>query len=191
MAEDTRERILDAALAVFADAGFAGATTRTIAAAAGCNVATLAYHYGDKQGLYDAVVDRIYEAMVRVEVPTDWPATPRERLRKLVRFAWTYIRGHRDDIRVLLRHVMDAGVLPERARDRWTGELQARAMQMMLLLEVRLPEKPLLALLTLNHLIVRYGITDTDELRRLTGEHEAEDVVAEHVADVACMLFGL
>ena len=62
----TAERILEAALACFAKGGFAGTSTRTLADAAGVNVATLAYHFKDKEGLYKAAVDSIYEQFFAV-----------------------------------------------------------------------------------------------------------------------------
>ncbi len=52
--EETRREILRAATDAFAASGFAGATTRAIAARAGVNVATLHYHFGSKEGLYRA-----------------------------------------------------------------------------------------------------------------------------------------
>ena len=54
--EETRRDILEAAERSFASAGFAGATTRQVASAAGVNVATLHYHFGSKEGLYRAVL---------------------------------------------------------------------------------------------------------------------------------------
>ena len=54
--EETRRQILDAAARAFSESGFVGATTRTVAARAGVNVATLHYHYGSKEGLYRAVL---------------------------------------------------------------------------------------------------------------------------------------
>jgi AcrR family transcriptional regulator len=53
--EQSRERLLQAALALFADRGFASTSTREIAEAAGTNVAAIAYYFGDKAGLYRAV----------------------------------------------------------------------------------------------------------------------------------------
>lgn len=58
-----RDEILDAVAPVFARAGFAGATTRELAGAAGINVSTLAWRFGDKRGLYDALVDRTYHRL--------------------------------------------------------------------------------------------------------------------------------
>ena len=54
--EETRRQILRAAGASFAANGFVGATTRAVAASAGVNVATLHYHFGNKEGLYRAVL---------------------------------------------------------------------------------------------------------------------------------------
>lgn len=54
-----RERILQAATTVFADAGFGGATMLGIANAAGLPKANLHYYFGTKQALYAAVLDNI------------------------------------------------------------------------------------------------------------------------------------
>ncbi|HSV54664.1 MAG TPA: CerR family C-terminal domain-containing protein [Burkholderiaceae bacterium] len=49
-----RERLLHAALKLFADKGYAKASTREIALAAGTNIAAISYYFGDKAGLYRA-----------------------------------------------------------------------------------------------------------------------------------------
>jgi len=51
---EPRQRLLEAALALFAEHGFAGTSTRAIAQAAGTNIAAIRYYFGDKQGLYRA-----------------------------------------------------------------------------------------------------------------------------------------
>lgn len=58
-ARDTRERILDAGEALFAEHGFAGASVRAVTAAAGTNLNAINYHFGSKEGLFRAVVRRI------------------------------------------------------------------------------------------------------------------------------------
>lgn len=55
--EASRERLLTAALSLFAQHGYARTSTRDIAEAAGTNVASIAYYFGDKAGLYRAVFE--------------------------------------------------------------------------------------------------------------------------------------
>ena len=57
---DTRERLVDAALAVFGEVGFEGASTREIARRAGVALAALPYHFTTKDALWRAAADRIF-----------------------------------------------------------------------------------------------------------------------------------
>lgn len=52
---EARNRLLDAALVLFAEKGFAKTSTREIAHAAQVNIASISYYFGDKAGLYRAV----------------------------------------------------------------------------------------------------------------------------------------
>lgn len=52
---EARTRLMDAALALFADKGYANTSTREIALAAQVNIASISYYFGDKAGLYRAV----------------------------------------------------------------------------------------------------------------------------------------
>jgi TetR/AcrR family transcriptional regulator, regulator of cefoperazone and chloramphenicol sensitivity len=54
--DDTRSRLLEAAAAIFAESGYQAATTRQICIRAGANAAAVNYHFGDKLGLYKAVL---------------------------------------------------------------------------------------------------------------------------------------
>jgi AcrR family transcriptional regulator len=55
--EDTRVRILDAALTAFANNGFEGARLKEIADAAGVHTALVHHYFGEKSRLYDAVLE--------------------------------------------------------------------------------------------------------------------------------------
>lgn len=61
--EDTRLRILQAALEVFAAEGYDGASTRTLAQRAGVNLPALQYDFGSKEGLYRAVIDLLGDTL--------------------------------------------------------------------------------------------------------------------------------
>ena len=52
--EDARQRLVQAGLRLFASRGYANTTTRELADAAGANVASISYYFGDKAGLYRA-----------------------------------------------------------------------------------------------------------------------------------------
>ncbi len=60
-AEETRQRILDAALQAFGEASFKAVTTRRICAAADVSLPTLTYYFGDKEGLYRACAEAVVE----------------------------------------------------------------------------------------------------------------------------------
>ncbi|MEU8241879.1 TetR/AcrR family transcriptional regulator [Actinoplanes missouriensis] len=55
---DTKQRLLDGALAALRDHGVAGASARTIAAAAGVNQALVFYHYGSVDELLGAACEQ-------------------------------------------------------------------------------------------------------------------------------------
>jgi AcrR family transcriptional regulator len=68
----TKARILAAAEEVFAAKGFAGASTREIAARAHVNISSLHYHWESKETLYFAVFQNIYDRildLVRRAIP--------------------------------------------------------------------------------------------------------------------------
>jgi TetR/AcrR family transcriptional regulator len=62
-ADGTRERILSAALDLFSELSFEGATTRDIAARAGVTQPLLNYHFSSKDELWRAAVDGMFEAL--------------------------------------------------------------------------------------------------------------------------------
>jgi TetR/AcrR family transcriptional regulator, regulator of cefoperazone and chloramphenicol sensitivity len=59
--EETRQRILDAALRAFGEASFEAVTTRRLAKAAAVSLPTLQYYFGDKEGLYRACAEALVE----------------------------------------------------------------------------------------------------------------------------------
>lgn len=90
--EDTRRRILETALDLFAAHGYEGASTRQIADGAGVNLPAIQYYFGNKEGLYRAVIDDItadtdrhMSALVeRVGIALDAADTPREEFAALL-----------------------------------------------------------------------------------------------------------
>src|SRR6478735_1123848 len=58
---ETRREILDAALDLFSDRSFDGASTRAIAEVAGVTQPLLNYHFAGKEELWRAAVDDLFE----------------------------------------------------------------------------------------------------------------------------------
>jgi len=63
-ADQTKARILDAAVNEFSVNGLAGARTEQIAEAAGVNKALLYYYFQSKQALYDAALESVAARVV-------------------------------------------------------------------------------------------------------------------------------
>jgi TetR/AcrR family transcriptional regulator len=59
----TREMILDGAMQEFSERGFDGARIDQIALRAGVNKNLLYHHYGNKDGLFSALLERMYEKL--------------------------------------------------------------------------------------------------------------------------------
>lgn len=86
---DTKERLIEAGMAVFAEHGFADAGVRAICAQAGANPAAVNYHFGDKQRFYAEVLATCHlRAAAQNPLPTlaDDPDRPQEVLRLWVRW---------------------------------------------------------------------------------------------------------
>jgi AcrR family transcriptional regulator len=109
---DTKERILDAAEAVFAEQGYAGASLRAITGAAEVNLAAVHYHFGSKEGLYRAVFQRRIEPVNRVRL---------ERLDELERVA----RGGRVPLEKVVRAFIEPAIRVSREWDA-SGQLFLR-----------------------------------------------------------------
>jgi AcrR family transcriptional regulator len=85
-ADSTRQRILESAGSVFAKKGFDGATVRDICQAAGANVASVNYYFGDKHRLYVETVTWAHANRIEQIPFPKWPeGTPAEvRLRDFI-----------------------------------------------------------------------------------------------------------
>jgi TetR/AcrR family transcriptional regulator len=90
--DDTRSRILAASLESFADEGFAGTTTRKIAARAKVNLGLIKYYFGSKEALWRAAVDEVFGKLAAELGAVDpkalsEPAAIRGLIDRAVRFA--------------------------------------------------------------------------------------------------------
>lgn len=97
-----QSRILEAAVEEFSEHGFAGARIERISRAAGTVDRMLYYYYGNKERLYQAVLERIYKEMIgeqRAFVTSD---DPFEGMRQLVLHSWDHYESHPHLVRVIM-----------------------------------------------------------------------------------------
>ncbi|MFV0384818.1 TetR family transcriptional regulator [Paracoccus sp. (in: a-proteobacteria)] len=90
-AEATRGRILAAAKREFSRLGLAGARVDTIADKARANKRMIYHYFGNKEALFQAVIEQAYVDIRTAETRLNLEDLPPvEALERLVRFTWTY-----------------------------------------------------------------------------------------------------
>ena len=93
---DTRQRLVDAAALLFANKGFEHITVREICKASSANVAAVNYHFGDKAGLYRAVVMMAIDVMRETNELSQRAGdgqSPEDQVRSFVRVFVSRLKG--------------------------------------------------------------------------------------------------
>lgn len=126
---ETRERLLESALLLFAERGFHHVTVRQISQRARVNLAAISYHFGDKLGLYSEIFEGAIAGMRALNDACIEAAKTLSAEDKIRHFVRTYLPlGARPDGRTallqqLMRHemqeptavlgrVVERGILP-------------------------------------------------------------------------------
>src|SRR3954463_2255328 len=91
----TREAILVAAQHEFAAKGLSGGRVDEIARRAHANKRMIYHYFGNKEGLYLAALERVYEELRGTENTLDLAhLAPADAIQRLVEFTFDYSRGH-------------------------------------------------------------------------------------------------
>ena len=113
MATETKERILDVAERLFADFGYKATSLRDITSEAGVNLASVNYHFGSKDALLAALLDRRFapfnhrrlELLDELEASTDGAVELVDLVRAFLSPPFELHPGDTEDRRTLLRLV--------------------------------------------------------------------------------------
>jgi TetR/AcrR family transcriptional regulator len=98
----TRQKLLTAARREFARSGLAGARVDEIAARAGVNKQLVYHYFGDKDALYLAVLEWVYEEIRAKERELNLDGLPPEQaIRKLIESSFDHLAEHPDFIVLL------------------------------------------------------------------------------------------
>lgn len=100
--ERTRAVILAAATAEITAKSLGGARVDEIAERAGVNKRMIYHYFGDKEGLYLAVLEAAYAEIRSEEIKLDLgKRDPIEGMRELLQFTWNYYRNHPEFLSLL------------------------------------------------------------------------------------------
>ena len=130
---ETPERILEAALATFSEKGFDGAKTRDIAARAEVTLGLVQYHFGTKEELWKAAVDRAFadlDAGMERVVETTEDDDIVELLRTLIRAYVGFVAQNTAFIRIMHDEGRQQTPRMRWLADRYVAPLFARARPM-------------------------------------------------------------
>ena len=111
---DPHERLIEAARLLFAGEGYDATSVRDITARAHANLGAITYHFGSKEALYHAVIERfavpIADQIAAISTET---GPPLERLAKAVRAFMEHVWRHPEMPRLILREMASDRSLPE------------------------------------------------------------------------------
>ncbi|SEO14808.1 transcriptional regulator, TetR family [Salinihabitans flavidus] len=100
--ESTRMQLLSAAQTAFSEAGLKGARIDAIAQRAGVNKQLVYHYFGSKDGLYSAVLEKVYTEIRESETKLRLEAFPAEEaMRRLIVFSYDYLADNPDFVRLL------------------------------------------------------------------------------------------
>jgi len=117
----TREAILDAATAVFAQQGYHAVTMKDIASAAGYTAPSLYNYFASKEEIFAALLERIHQANLdSLDEPVPSGLTFAQRLELLVRRQLDVRTRHADAFALFMR--LQSGGMPSEELARWTQQ---------------------------------------------------------------------
>lgn len=113
--EANRQNIIEVATAEFSEHGLAGARVDEIASKTDCSKRLIYYYFGDKEGLYLAVLEHVYRRVRSVESGLQFDAlAPVEALRRMVEFRFDHHFQNRDFVRlVMIENIHNARFLKQ------------------------------------------------------------------------------
>ena len=115
--DGVRRDILSVATEEFAENGFSGARVDEIAARTRTSKRMIYYYFGDKEGLFVAVLEAAYSRIRAIEAGLDLAGLPpEEALRRLTEFTFTYQNDNPDFVRLVMVDNIHQGVHQARSR---------------------------------------------------------------------------
>jgi TetR/AcrR family transcriptional regulator len=195
--EETAERILDAAEALFAERGYAGTTLRHVAAEVGLRTPSLYNHFPSKESLYAEVLERgirpVFEVLSEVVLARN--RSDRE-VRQVVERAMALVARRPNIPRLIQHEILEGGRRFTPMLRGWIQRVFARAYEMVETSASTTrwePDQLPLLVLAMYHIFVGY-FTIAPLYKDLNGEdllaQQALEKQTRFFADLSAALFA-
>ena len=191
-----RERILAAALEIFAERGFDGARTREIAERAGANLGLLTYYFGGKEPLWRAAVSHAFAeltteiAAVTAQARSEAGGDERTELEQLLRGFVRFLARRPEFMRLMNDESKHDG-----PRMRWLADHHVKPLSGAIARVVEQAQKrglaPAIPLVSFHYIVIGAAglfFSQAPECRYVTGIDPTDEAVAEAHADAVVRL---
>jgi AcrR family transcriptional regulator len=197
--EELNARILDAAIVEFSEHGFSGGRIDRISKRAKTVDRMLYYYFGNKERLYQAVLEHVYAAMIGAQrnfvTPPDDPVAG---MRQLIAHSWEHYSTHPELVRLLMtenlmrgKHIRKSPTIKDVSFplvETVNGILEAGQAKRLFRKDVE-PEFVLMSIMSLaffyvsNHYTCSQwlGVDLADDARRAAWLEHITDVVLTHL----------
>jgi len=107
---ETQERLIQAAVGLFAERGYEGTSVAAIAAGAGVSTSAAFWHFGDKEGLFREAFHRMLKPFNELLDAELAQGEAPERVRTLIELYQSTVAEHGAMIRTLVRWLIDSEI---------------------------------------------------------------------------------
>lgn len=194
--EASRGRLLEAAIAAFAESGFEGASTHAIARDAGLRQSLIRYHFGGKSGLWKAAVDTVWgriDAAMNAAVPGEPGCVDAAWVRRGLSAYLHAVAQHPEYLRILLPEMAQPGPRLEWLVAQHTRRHGQRGMAFLASAQRAglIPRVPLVNLAYSIFGAVAIVVAGAPEVEQATGEEPLSETFLErHVDTLMALLFA-
>lgn len=199
-AAETKARIQETASRLFADQGIGQVSIRQIAKASEVSLAMVHHYFGSKDELYEACIEGMYKELGHLREALVEQAlaggSVSELIDRAVRTGFRFARAHQSAVRLVMRQVVDRGMLEEKRQSSFQRPFLKEASAALGALVGREPEPLRLVIQSLNFIVVRYALGRIEELTMFAGVKPNQHTLAltrveDHLVEAAHALLGV
>ncbi len=111
--QDTKSELMAVGRQLFAQNGFRGTTVRAVAHAANTNIGAITYHFGSKEGFYNAVIEHVTAPVrERLAKTVHAPGSALDQIENYLRATFAFLGENPDLPRLIFQQLVSGAPLP-------------------------------------------------------------------------------